>query len=121
MSPFESDMASTATPIHRKANRRPHPSPINLSHVIDLNISTSDRTLSLQRARNTLAARRSRQQKMEHAEKLERDIAKLSAERDHWKALVLDLERGSGHSPSLSEVSHMEGSERKRDVDVDRI
>ncbi|ESZ98838.1 hypothetical protein SBOR_0777 [Sclerotinia borealis F-4128] len=44
---------------------------------------------AMKRARNTLAARKSRQRKMQRFEELEDQIAKLTAEREHWKSLAL--------------------------------
>jgi len=46
-------------------------------------------TIAMKRARNTLAARKSRQKKMEKVEELEGRIAELEQERDHWKDLAL--------------------------------
>jgi general control protein GCN4 len=46
-------------------------------------------TVAMKRARNTLAARKSRQRKMERFDELEERIAKLEAERDHWKDIAL--------------------------------
>lgn len=46
-------------------------------------------TIAIKRARNTLAARKSRQKKMERFEELENEIEKLKEERDHWKSLAL--------------------------------
>ncbi len=46
-------------------------------------------TVAIKRARNTLAARKSRQKKMEKFDELESEIAKLKEERDHWKSLAL--------------------------------
>ncbi|KAJ8069814.1 hypothetical protein OCU04_000229 [Sclerotinia nivalis] len=46
-------------------------------------------TVAMKRARNTLAARKSRQRKMQRFEELEDQIAKLTAERDHWKEKAL--------------------------------
>jgi hypothetical protein len=51
-------------------------------------------TVAMKRARNTLAARKSRQRKMQRFEELEDEIAKLKADRDHWKAMA--LRRGGG-------------------------
>ncbi|RQM05705.1 hypothetical protein DH86_00003773 [Scytalidium sp. 3C] len=45
--------------------------------------------VAMKRARNTLAARKSRQRKMERFDELEERIAKLEAERDHWKNIAL--------------------------------
>ena len=46
-------------------------------------------TVAMKRARNTLAARKSRQRKMQRFEELEDEITKLKAERDHWKNIAL--------------------------------
>ncbi|APA06557.1 hypothetical protein sscle_02g013270 [Sclerotinia sclerotiorum 1980 UF-70] len=46
-------------------------------------------SVAMKRARNTLAARKSRQRKMQRFEELEDQIAKLTAERDHWKEKAL--------------------------------
>ncbi|OBT57401.1 hypothetical protein VE04_02585 [Pseudogymnoascus sp. 24MN13] len=46
-------------------------------------------TVAIKRARNTLAARKSRQKKMERFDELEAEIAKIAAERDMWKAKAL--------------------------------
>jgi len=46
-------------------------------------------TVAIKRARNTLAARKSRQKKMERFDELEGEIEKLTRDRDHWKALAL--------------------------------
>ncbi|KAI9641096.1 General control protein [Ciborinia camelliae] len=44
---------------------------------------------AMKRARNTLAARKSRQRKMQRVEELEDKCAKLEIERDHWKQIAL--------------------------------
>lgn len=46
-------------------------------------------TIAMKRARNTLAARKSRERKAQRLEDLEDKIAKLEAERDQWKQLAL--------------------------------
>merc|ERR1712000_387895 len=46
-------------------------------------------TVAMKRARNTLAARKSRERKAQRLEDLEAKIARLEAERDHWKSLAL--------------------------------
>ncbi|KAL3962642.1 hypothetical protein ACCO45_004165 [Purpureocillium lilacinum] len=46
-------------------------------------------TVAMKRARNTLAARKSRERKAQRFEDLEARIAKLEAERDHWKKIAL--------------------------------
>lgn len=53
-------------------------------------------TIAMKRARNTLAARKSRQKKMEKVEELEGRIAELEQERDHWKDMALGLGRPGG-------------------------
>jgi hypothetical protein len=53
-------------------------------------------TVAMKRARNTLAARKSRQRKMQKFDELEDKIAKLEAERDHWKDIA--LRRNGGQS-----------------------
>lgn len=45
--------------------------------------------IAMKRARNTLAARKSRERKAQRFEELEDRIAKLEAERDHWKSIAL--------------------------------
>jgi len=45
--------------------------------------------VAMKRARNTLAARKSRERKAQRFEDLEEKIAKLEAERDHWKKIAL--------------------------------
>jgi hypothetical protein len=46
-------------------------------------------SIAMKRARNTLAARKSRERKAQRLEDLEAKIAKLEAERDHWKRLAM--------------------------------
>ncbi|KAK3191412.1 General control protein [Lecanicillium sp. MT-2017a] len=46
-------------------------------------------TVAMKRARNTLAARKSRERKAQRFEDLEERIAKLEQERDHWKKIAL--------------------------------
>ncbi|KAK3945522.1 cross-pathway control protein 1, partial [Diplogelasinospora grovesii] len=45
--------------------------------------------VAMKRARNTLAARKSRERKAQKLEELEEKIEKLKQERDHWKQLAL--------------------------------
>ncbi|ROT34932.1 hypothetical protein SODALDRAFT_284404 [Sodiomyces alkalinus F11] len=51
-------------------------------------------TVAMKRARNTLAARKSRERKAQRFEELEERIRKLEAERDHWKNLALSNSSG---------------------------
>lgn len=46
-------------------------------------------TVAMKRARNTLAARKSRERKAQRFEDLEEKIRELEAERDHWKNIAL--------------------------------
>ncbi|GAO19446.1 hypothetical protein UVI_02023440 [Ustilaginoidea virens] len=46
-------------------------------------------SVAMKRARNTLAARKSRERKAQRLEELEERIAALEAERDHWKKMAL--------------------------------
>lgn len=47
--------------------------------------------VAMKRARNTLAARKSRERKAMRFEELEEKIAKLEAERDHWRSVAQSL------------------------------
>ena len=78
-SPGSMKASSTAGVSARKRNQ-PLP-PILVDDPTD--------TIAIKRARNTLAARKSRQKKMEKFDELESEIAKLKEERDHWKSLAL--------------------------------
>ncbi|KAF4503788.1 hypothetical protein G6O67_008883 [Ophiocordyceps sinensis] len=51
-------------------------------------------TVAMKRARNTLAARKSRERKAQRFEDLEERIVKLEAERDHWKRIALSQSDG---------------------------
>lgn len=48
-------------------------------------------TVAVKRARNTLAARKSRERKAAKMEELEAEIARLEADRDYWKSQALAL------------------------------
>ncbi|KAK9780006.1 hypothetical protein AB5N19_07860 [Seiridium cardinale] len=52
-------------------------------------------TTAMKRARNTLAARKSRERKAQRLDDLEAKIAKLEAERDHWKRIAMSRNGGS--------------------------
>ncbi|KAJ8122396.1 hypothetical protein ONZ43_g1398 [Nemania bipapillata] len=52
-------------------------------------------TIAMKRARNTLAARKSRERKAQKLEELEEKIAKLEQERDHWKRIALSRPSGA--------------------------
>jgi general control protein GCN4 len=75
-----SNKASSASGVAPRKRNQPLP-PIIVDDPTD--------TVAIKRARNTLAARKSRQKKMERFDELENEIAKLKEERDHWKTLAL--------------------------------
>ncbi|KAK3692339.1 hypothetical protein B0T22DRAFT_495554 [Podospora appendiculata] len=52
-------------------------------------VEDSSDTIAMKRARNTLAARKSRERKAQRFEELEEKIDKLTADRDYWKNLAL--------------------------------
>jgi hypothetical protein len=47
--------------------------------------------IALKRARNTLAARDSRQRKFDHVQTLEKQVEELKAEREKWRSIALAL------------------------------
>lgn len=51
--------------------------------------------VAVKRARNTLAARKSRERKAQRFEELEERIAKLEAERDYWKQMAMSQTAGA--------------------------
>jgi general control protein GCN4 len=51
-------------------------------------------TIAIKRARNTLAARKSRQKKVERFEELEKTIEELKDEVEHWKKIALSRSGG---------------------------
>lgn len=79
-SPSNALKASTAAGVSARRRNQPLP-PIIVEDKNDV--------VAMKRARNTLAARKSRQKKMEKFEELETELAKVKEERDHWKALAL--------------------------------
>jgi hypothetical protein len=78
-SPTGSTKASSTSGVSKKRNA-PLP-PIVVEDPSDV--------VAIKRARNTLAARKSRQKKMERFDELENQIEELKKERDHWKSLAL--------------------------------
>jgi hypothetical protein len=47
--------------------------------------------IALKRARNTLAARDSRQRKFNHVQTLEKEVEELKAEKEKWRNIALAL------------------------------
>ena len=74
---------SSISGVNAKKRDKPLP-PITIEDPSDV--------VAVKRARNTAAARKSRQKKMERFEELEARILQLEVERDHWKDMFL---RGS--------------------------
>lgn len=52
-------------------------------------VANPEDPVQVKRARNTLAARKSRERKAQRMEELEAQILKLTAERDHWKNVAI--------------------------------
>ncbi|KAL6866610.1 hypothetical protein J3F83DRAFT_740476 [Trichoderma novae-zelandiae] len=79
-SPTGSTRHSSVSGVNSRRRDKPLP-PIIVEDAND--------TIAMKRARNTLAARKSRERKAQRFEELEERIAKLEAERDHWKRIAL--------------------------------
>ncbi|KAK1244837.1 hypothetical protein MKX08_004466 [Trichoderma sp. CBMAI-0020] len=79
-SPTGSARLSSVAGVNPRRREKPLP-PIVVEDMHD--------TVAMKRARNTLAARKSRERKAQRFEELEERIMKLEAERDHWKRIAL--------------------------------
>ncbi|TWU75079.1 hypothetical protein ED733_006796 [Metarhizium rileyi] len=79
-SPTSSGRHSSVAGVNSRKRDKPLP-PIIVEDPCD--------TVAMKRARNTLAARKSRERKAQRLDELEDRIAKLEAERDHWKNIAL--------------------------------
>jgi hypothetical protein len=79
-SPTTSTRHSSVSGVNSRRRDKPLP-PIIVEDMND--------TVAMKRARNTLAARKSRERKAQRFEELEERIMKLEAERDHWKRIAL--------------------------------
>jgi len=79
-SPSVTTKASASAGVSARRRNQPLP-PIIVEDKNDV--------VAMKRARNTLAARKSRQKKMEKFEELETELAKVKEERDYWKSLAL--------------------------------
>ena len=64
------------------AKRRDKPLP-------EIHVEDPTDTTAVKRARNTMAARKSRQKRMERTEQLETKVEELEGEVEHWKAIAL--------------------------------
>jgi len=62
-------------------------------HLVENLPQDPNGTVAMKRARNTLAARKSRQRKMMQFDELEERIAKLEAERDHWRTVAINRQQ----------------------------
>ncbi|KAH8888579.1 hypothetical protein GQ53DRAFT_783680 [Thozetella sp. PMI_491] len=92
---------TTASSGHRRKSSTNSPPSGRHSSVSGVNSRRRDKPLppiivedpsdvvAMKRARNTLAARKSRERKALRFDELEDKIAKLEAERDHWKKIAL--------------------------------
>ena len=79
-SPSATTKASSSAGVSARRRNQPLP-PIIVEDKNDV--------VAMKRARNTLAARKSRQKKMEKFEELEAELAKMRDERDYWKSMAL--------------------------------
>jgi hypothetical protein len=91
----------TAASSRRKSGNSPPSGPSRHSSVSGVGSRRRDKPLppiiiedpsdsvAMKRARNTLAARKSRERKAIRLEELEEKIARLEEERDHWKQIAL--------------------------------
>jgi hypothetical protein len=79
-SPSSAGRHSSVSGVNSRRRDKPLP-PIIIDDPLDI--------VAMKRARNTLAARKSRERKAQRFEELEEKIAKLEAERDHWKKMAL--------------------------------
>ncbi|CAK7211073.1 General control protein [Sporothrix eucalyptigena] len=102
--PVDEIEGSETTPSRRKSSHSRSPSTSQHKHSTSSGVNSSRRRdkplppiiiddptdiVAMKRARNTLAARKSRERKALRVEELEEKIAKLEAERDHWKKMAL--------------------------------
>ncbi|KAI0968142.1 hypothetical protein F4678DRAFT_482135 [Xylaria arbuscula] len=107
--PTELEIAETESLPRRKSGNSP---PLSTNHarhssVSGVNSRRRDKPLppivvddpndgvAMKRARNTLAARKSRERKAAKLEELEEKIAQLEKERDHWKRMALRRPSGA--------------------------
>lgn len=79
-SPQVGNKASSTSGVSARRRNQPLP-PIIVEDKND--------TVAMKRARNTLAARKSRQKKMESFDRLQEELARMTEERDLWKARAL--------------------------------
>ncbi|KAI1429748.1 hypothetical protein F5Y12DRAFT_795283 [Xylaria sp. FL1777] len=107
--PAELEIAETDSLPRRKSGNSPSSSTSHGRHssVSGVNSRRRDKplppividdpndTVAMKRARNTLAARKSRERKAQKLEELEDKIAKLEEERDHWKRIALSRPSGA--------------------------
>lgn len=86
-SPGQSPHASRGTPRHSSvsgvnARKRDKPLP-------PITVRDPTDTIELKRARNTAAARKSRQKKVERVEELEKQVEELQSQVEHWRSIAL--------------------------------
>lgn len=84
--------------------------------------SLSD-TVMRRRARNTIAARKSRQRRMEHMEKLEEEVSRLSMEIELWKTRAIERSHETSEGQVMQDYGgsvYNEGEIRKAHIAGDR-
>ena len=81
----------------------------------DSGTSLSD-TVTMKRARNTIAARKSRQKRMEHMKKLEEEVSRLSIEMEMWK----NRATGRSHVTSDGQVIQDYGKDVYNEGDIEK-
>ena len=86
-SPGQSPLTSRGTPRHSSvsgvnARKRDKPLP-------PITVRDPTDTVELKRARNTAAARKSRQKKVERVEELEKQVEELQSQVEHWRCIAL--------------------------------
>lgn len=84
---------SSYAPTHSRDHYASQPAGDQSDSALSLDPSTlNDDPISLKRRQNTIAARRSRQRKLEHVRSLERQVEDLTGERDELRTRVARLE-----------------------------
>ncbi|KAL2162103.1 hypothetical protein VTH06DRAFT_7888 [Thermothelomyces fergusii] len=95
------DSGGVSAPGHRRKSSGTSPPSSRPSSIAGVSSRRRDKPLppiivddptdvvAMKRARNTLAARKSRERKAQRLEELEQRIVQLTAERDHWKNIAL--------------------------------
>ena len=88
--------SSTDKPSTRSSNQGRHSSTAGVTKRRDkplpaIHIEDPTDTVAVKRARNTLAARKSREKRMERTEALEHQVQALEQEKEQWRSIALGL------------------------------